>query len=106
MPCTPMADNASRTSSSLNGLMMAETSFMMNSLSERLLHEHGSGRLADVPAGQRVAGILRRRIGVIRAEVPAAGRRVGDADLPVGVVEVVAVVQAVRLSLELLPAHV
>jgi hypothetical protein len=29
MPCTPMADSASRTSSNLNGLMMAVTSFMM-----------------------------------------------------------------------------
>src|SRR6266849_9498415 len=28
MPCTPMADRASRTSSSLNGLMIAVTSFM------------------------------------------------------------------------------
>jgi hypothetical protein len=28
MPCTPMADRASRTSSSLNGLMMAVTNFM------------------------------------------------------------------------------
>ena len=28
MPCTPMLDKASRTSSSLNGLMMAVTSFM------------------------------------------------------------------------------
>jgi hypothetical protein len=30
MPCTPMADNASRTSSSLNGLMTALTSFMLS----------------------------------------------------------------------------
>src|SRR5262245_3565707 len=28
MPCTPIADSASRTSSSLNGLMIAVTSFM------------------------------------------------------------------------------
>jgi hypothetical protein len=28
MPCTPMADSASRTSSSLKGLMMAVTSFI------------------------------------------------------------------------------
>src|ERR1700704_2617491 len=28
MPCTPMADRASRTSSSLNGLMIAVTSFI------------------------------------------------------------------------------
>src|SRR5512138_3022278 len=99
MPCTPMADSASRTSSSLNGLMMAVTSFMVSSLSERLLHEHRSGRLADVAAGKRVSRILGRRIGVIRAEIPAAGGRVGDADLPVGVVEVVAVVEAVGLAL-------
>jgi hypothetical protein len=31
MPCTPMAESASRTSSSLNGLMMAVTNFMSNS---------------------------------------------------------------------------
>jgi hypothetical protein len=29
MPCTPMPESASRTSSSLKGLMMAVTSFMM-----------------------------------------------------------------------------
>jgi hypothetical protein len=29
MPCTPMPESASRTSSSLNGLMMAETIFML-----------------------------------------------------------------------------
>src|SRR5690349_11292680 len=29
MPCTPIAERASRTSSSLNGLMMAVTSFMV-----------------------------------------------------------------------------
>jgi hypothetical protein len=28
MPCTPIVESASRTSSSLNGLMMAVTSFM------------------------------------------------------------------------------
>jgi hypothetical protein len=31
MPCTPIADRASRTSSSLNGLMIAVTSFMVSS---------------------------------------------------------------------------
>jgi hypothetical protein len=30
MPCTPMADKASRTSSSLNGLMMAVINFMVS----------------------------------------------------------------------------
>jgi hypothetical protein len=30
IPCTPIAESASRTSSSLNGLMMAVTSFMMS----------------------------------------------------------------------------
>src|SRR5437773_5291637 len=38
MPCTPIADKASRTSSSLHGLMMAVTSFMLAS-SKRLLSE-------------------------------------------------------------------
>jgi hypothetical protein len=32
MPCTPMPESASRTSSSLNGLMMAVTSFIVCSL--------------------------------------------------------------------------
>jgi hypothetical protein len=32
MPCTPTSDNASRTSSSLNGLMIAVTSFMLTLL--------------------------------------------------------------------------
>jgi hypothetical protein len=30
MPCTPMPERASRTSSSLKGLMMAVTSFMVS----------------------------------------------------------------------------
>src|SRR5574343_1359026 len=36
MPCTPMAESASRTSSSLNGLMMAVTNFMIGSSPFRL----------------------------------------------------------------------
>src|SRR5215510_7857316 len=43
MPCTPIAERASRTSSSLNGLMMAANSFMFLLLvrrpSERIAHE-------------------------------------------------------------------
>src|SRR5574343_1574332 len=44
MPCTPMADGASRTSSSLNGLMMAVTNFMMSSSPFRLRFVFPRGR--------------------------------------------------------------
>src|SRR5438552_1235286 len=52
MPCTPMADRASRTSSSLNGLMIAVTSFM-ELLPPSKLGLSGFGRLELVQALQR-----------------------------------------------------
>src|SRR5687768_14479062 len=71
MPCTPMPERASRTSSSLNGLMMAVTSFMSAPLetcrSEVLLHTHDEARPGEVL-------------------VAATGQVVGEAEmaLPVG----------------------
>src|SRR5712691_10231179 len=52
MPCTPMADRASRTSSSLNGLMIAVTSFM-ELLPPSKLGLSGFERLELVQALQR-----------------------------------------------------
>src|SRR3954447_21367925 len=98
MPCTPMLDSASRTSSSLNGLMMAGTSFMVSSWcdpawpdSERLLHEHD-----ELVAGNLLAERLRvQLVALVGAGIENAGRdavHLGrGADLPVGVVEVPAV---------------
>src|SRR6266576_6938190 len=101
MPCTPIAERASRTSSSLNGLMTAVTSFIfrpsMNARFsvdaaglERLLNEHRSRGLADVAAGDRVSGVLGIGVGVVRAEV-VTGHDPRHAKLPVGVVQRVAV---------------
>src|SRR5215510_1002787 len=111
MPCTPMADNASRTSSSLNGLMMAVTSFMKNPLAlswraeprrtryprtplERLAdrqHQTGRAGLADLRSGTAalVARVPVLLVGVgaddARAEQPS--REVVDrADLEVEVI--------------------
>src|SRR6476661_6628263 len=71
MPCTPIPERASRTSSSLNGLMMAVTSFMSapceSKASEGLLQTHDHAGLAQVLGA-------------------AAGQGVGEAEmiLPVG----------------------
>src|SRR5512132_2054423 len=98
-----MPDGASRTASSLNGLMIAVTSFIWVSLaSKSLLNEHGAGGLADVAAGERVPRILRVCVRVVRADVPAVARGPRHAELPVGVVERRAVVEAVGAALELL----
>src|SRR5690606_40980942 len=48
MPCTPIADRPSRTSSSLNGLMIAVISFMRVSRSEGLADRQHDGALAEV----------------------------------------------------------
>src|SRR3989454_1871779 len=47
IPCTPMADSASRTSSSLNGLMMAVTSFIFQ------VSSRGFDRVAAMAAALR-----------------------------------------------------
>src|SRR6266481_2675456 len=95
-----MAERASRTSSSLNGLMIAVTNFIFRpskgdaSLakrdrqeSERLLHESSSSRSADVFSGEGVDRAVGVGIGPVAAKGPAACDGVGHAGLPVGVIE-------------------
>src|SRR5688572_12547175 len=94
MPCTPIAERASRTSSSLKGLMMAVTSFMGVSSglrSERPGDEADGATPAPVLALE--GEVLRVGVGVL---VVAAGREavaevVGGAQLPYGVIEVAVV---------------
>src|SRR6266404_7106886 len=94
-----MAERASRTSSSLNGLMIAVTNFIFRpskdsaSLakrdrqgSESLLNECCSCRPADVLAGDRVRRFVVVGIGPVRAEGVAVDR-VTRPQLPVRVVE-------------------
>src|SRR6478736_5214769 len=80
MPCTPIAESASRTSSSLNGLMIAVTSFMFSPVcaerSERIGdegHEPVLRPVLDVEPLPRDAGVL--LVGV-RLRVEAARARV------------------------------
>src|SRR6185295_14117913 len=107
IPCTPIADSASRTSSSLNGLMIAVTSFTRVSLEkapdlatrrpscldlERLADGQdycaGTGILVPLGAARVVPVVLGVGVDVRGAENPAA-HVVRDAELPVVVVEVV-----------------
>src|SRR5689334_20419481 len=105
MPCTPIAERASRTSSSLNGLMMAVTSFMVSpqvrgelwkpvarvDSSERLLGPDDVLRVADVLA-EAVRVQRTRRIGSGHGEPDRHAEQVRrHAGLPVRV-RVVAVV--------------
>jgi hypothetical protein len=71
IPCTPIDESASRTSSSLNGLMMAVTSFMFSPEQPgaawrarrfSLLSE----RLADREHDRAVAGVLELRAPLAR----------------------------------------
>src|SRR5438874_381249 len=66
MPCTPIADRASRTSSSLKGLMIAVTSFMRVSV-----ERPRRGREVEVgrPLGALAGGTLDREVIVGRVEV-------------------------------------
>src|SRR3990167_109655 len=59
IPCTPIAESASRTSSSLNGLMMAVTSFM--SASEGFAHRQHHDAAPGV--FQLGAGTCRQLVG-------------------------------------------
>src|SRR5918996_1615472 len=90
MPCTPIAESASRTSSSLNGLMIAVTSFILRLLSERLRdreHDRALAGFLGAPAAPRVIpGLVGVRVHVGGAEDPAV-QVVGHAELPVLVVE-------------------
>src|SRR5262245_61337889 len=104
MPCTPIADSASRTSSSLNGLMIAVTSFI-GSLLERLAQRQdervaagvacrSSGAVREAVELALRAVALRARADVSGAEDPAGSHHVvRAADLPVGVVRVVHVLE-------------
>src|SRR5205085_8927577 len=97
MPCTPIAERASRTSSSLNGLMIAATSFMFLSLSarpsERVGHERHQPILRPVLA---FVGI-ERLFGVgalhVAADVPAIAEVIDRPRLPHGVRERVVVLE-------------
>src|SRR5689334_15505746 len=80
MPCTPMAESASRTSSSLKGLMMAVTSFMMFSYrwmeAARPVGAASGGRLERLGQHEDEPRLVRRE----------GGLAVGDAvDLDTGV---------------------
>src|SRR5450755_2937018 len=115
-----MADRASRTSSSLNGLMTAVTSFMFPSLVagvvvkvndappcglESLLDESGAGRFADVLSGDRIDRTVGVGVSPVAADRPVAGKGVGHACLPVGVVQD-AVVDAVVVAVIFLATYV
>src|SRR5690242_9583034 len=101
MPCTPIAESASRTSSSLNGLMMAVTIFMFASppVSERLRvrNEAHEAIPAPVLALDRVEVALRVGTLVVRAQVEAVAEVVGRARLPHRVREVAVVEPSVDL---------
>src|SRR5204862_7751098 len=96
MPCTPIAERASRTSSSLNGLMIAVTSFifpllwrgrrrpLVRAVLERVAHEGDQPPLVPVLALDGVELLLRVRILVVRAGVEAGAEVVGGAELPHG----------------------
>src|SRR5437867_11648028 len=87
MPCTPMADRASRTSSSLNGLMIAVTSFM-NELPQWVMDfealelvealqrngRHGLARRAGVVGEHRVGRIVSASLD---ARLEAVGGEIG-----------------------------
>src|SRR5690606_38241538 len=97
MPCTPTSDSASRTSSSLNGLMMAVTSFMLIPSSdearpygradtcseiEALREGHGDARvLVDAGARDVIAGLVHGE-----GEITHVTERLGEAHLVVGVI--------------------
>src|SRR3954462_12858274 len=78
MPCTPIADSASRTSSSLKGLMIAVTSFMRVSEGEAppVLPRLASERFAHRQHDRAAARIARRLVDAVR-EAVGGGRRVG-----------------------------
>src|SRR5687768_18549598 len=90
MPCTPIAERASRTSSSLNGLMTAVTSFMVSPVglrSERPGDEADHAVVAPVLAFEReVEGIGVGAL-VVRAGRQPVAEVPGRADLPHRVVE-------------------
>src|SRR5687768_16104966 len=108
MPCTPIAERASRTSSSLNGLMMAVTSFMVSPVglrSERPGDEGDQAVVAPVLALEgEVEGIGVRALVIGACREPVA-EVVGGADLPHRVIEL-AVVEIAGCDLRALVALV
>src|SRR5688572_16096025 len=78
MPCTPMAESASRTSSSLNGLMMAVTSFMW--VSPRFADSEGPGDESDQSLLAPVLALvgIERFLGIGALEVAADGPAVAE----------------------------
>src|SRR3982751_4829312 len=91
MPCTPMPESDSRTSSSLKGLMMAVTSFMLapwegrGSEVVRVLGPKHRRRLAQVLAVDRAR--VRVRVGVDVGErgAEAVAEVLAEGDRPVGI---------------------
>src|SRR4051812_3770737 len=100
MPCTPIAESASRTSSSLNGLMIAVTSFMLFSRplrrSELIRHEGDEPVLGPVLAIDRVERAFRVGALVVSPGVDAVAEVVRGPGLPHRVREV-AVAEPARL---------
>src|SRR6267142_5958781 len=75
IPCTPIDDSASRTSSSLNGLMIAVTSFIglprLESLAHRQHHRRLPGLTVALGPGEPVKLLLGGGVDVGGAEHPA-----------------------------------
>src|SRR5260221_14170825 len=92
MPVTPIAERASRTSSSLNGLMIAVTSFIFPLLvgcalrsGERVGDEADEAVLAPGLALHCVGSAFRVGALHIRAGIPSPAEIPGAAQLPHGV---------------------
>src|SRR5690242_574212 len=100
MPVTPMAERASRTSSSLNGLMIAVTSFMVSPVcerSERIRDEPDEAAFRPVLALHGVEVVLGVGVLVVRADVEAVPEVVAGTGLPYRVGErAVVLVRLVR----------
>src|SRR5687767_14208356 len=109
MPCTPIAESASRTSSSLNGLMMAVTSFMAVSGGLRSLE--GPGDEADRASAAPVLALEGEVLGigvgvlVVAAGGEAVAEVVGGAELTDGVVEVAVVEAVLHAAVALVAEH-
>src|SRR5690606_5675864 len=102
MPCTPIADRPSRTSSSLNGLMIAVISFMRVSRSEGLADRQHDGALAEVAVERVAVALADAAFGIVADVCQAPGQAdllLRRADLPVGV-------RAVAVRVDLLVADV
>src|SRR5947209_4595130 len=102
MPCTPIAESASRTSSNLNGLMIAVTSFICSPSplsSERIRDERHEPVARPVLAVHRVERALRIGALVVGACVDVVAEVIGRARLPHRVRELVVVEAGIRAAL-------